>query len=118
MQLYNNQSIKKMVITFICFVIALLALTGINTYISRNRIAECKTGLYQKAVSFEKERDFLSAGNIYQYLCEGAFYPDASKPEHPCTAAVRSQARFNDLTNAELLKRKQPDEDVLICHLY
>jgi hypothetical protein len=96
MQLYSNRSIRKMVIIFVLFMLAVFVATSAIMYLEWTQTEECKTDLYLQAVSFEKDEDFVSAHGVYQSLCEGAFYIDAKKPEHPCAAASRTTKRLND----------------------
>jgi hypothetical protein len=96
MQLYSNRSIRKMVIVFVLFLLAVFVAASASKYLEWTQREECKTDLYLQAISFEKEEDFVSAQDIYQSLCEGAFYIDAKKPEHPCAAAQRTGRRLND----------------------
>jgi hypothetical protein len=101
MQLYSNRSVRKMVIVFVLFLLAVFIATSAIKYLEWTQREECKTDLYLQAISFEKDEDFVSAQGVYQSLCEGAFYIDAKKPEHPCDAAQRTGRRLNDaLANA------------------
>ena len=96
MQLYNTHSIKKMVIIFVLFLIAVFLAGGAIKYFLWTQREQCKTDLYMQAITFEKDEKIAAAKRIYEYLCEGAFYLDSTKPEHPCDASARVNKRLND----------------------
>jgi hypothetical protein len=96
MQLYNSHSIKRMVVTFVLFAVAVFVAGGAVKYFLWTQREQCKTDLYLQAVSFEKDEKIAAAKRIYEYLCEGAFFLDTTKSEHPCDASARVNKRLND----------------------
>lgn len=81
---------------FVLFLIAVFLAGGAIKYFLWTQREQCKTDLYMQAITFEKDEKIAAAKRIYEYLCEGAFYLDSTKPEHPCDASARVNKRLND----------------------